>query len=131
MQQIALLVNSVTGGFLGWAASAEGLATIKDILHPIWQAIDGLDEPILQVGIAFAEMIGRSMGVSMAAGSSGLAGVLYKLAAVMDSVNADTVSAGFEKLGSTFNSVRNGISAVVGVVASAGGGRKEIRAALA
>ncbi len=114
--QIGKTVNSVAAGFLRWGSSAEGLQTINGIVHPIWQAIDGLDEPILQVGIAFAEMLSRIMGVSMEAGEQGLAGILYKLAAAMDKVNASTVSGGIEKLKGYYHSVADAVTTVVRVL---------------
>lgn len=113
MVQIGASVNRLATGFLNWAKSAEGVATIKNILHPIWQALDDLEGPLLRVSTAFLNMLGRIMGVSMAAGASGLAGVLEKLAQKFDSIDAESVSAGFEKIRSAVAAVREAFSTAV------------------
>jgi len=111
--QIGESVGVIVGKFMEWGSSAEGLQTINGILHPIWQSVDRLREPILQVGIAFAQMLGRIMGVSLAAGTSGLTDIMYRLAAAMDGVNAETVSEGLGKLKDTASTVGDVIGTVV------------------
>lgn len=110
MVQIGNTVNGIAKYFLAWGRSAQGIATIKNILHPIWQAFDDLDGPISRVVMSFTMMLGRIMGVSLAAGTSGLAGALENLADKMDAVNAETVSAGLEKLRSTADTVKGALS---------------------
>ncbi len=112
MVQIGKSVNNVAKGFLGWAKSAEGVSTIKNILHPIWQSLDDLQGPILRVGVAFANMLGRIMGVSAAAGANGLTGVLNKLADKFDMVDATLVTEGFTRLKTAAHGVHVALSTV-------------------
>lgn len=114
--QIGNSVNQVAAGFLHWAQTAQGVSSIKGILHPIWQALDNLEEPILRVGTSFLEMLGRIMGVSAEAGANGLATIFEKLAAAMDKVNADTVSGAFAKIKSAWDSTSGVVSKVIEVL---------------
>lgn len=119
MVAIGETVNDNTKFFLGWAKSTAGIKTLKNILEPISKAFKDLGPSVTGVAISFAQMLGRIMGVSMAAGSSGLTGVLDKLNQKMDAVNADTVSAGLDKLKSAASGVWNALTAVADVVRKA------------
>ena len=101
MVRIGNATNKVTTGFLKWANSAAGVKSIQGIVGPIGRSMERLAPHITRAATAFTGMLGRITGVSMAAGTSGLAGVLDKLSSMMDRVNKTSVGGGLSKLGST------------------------------
>lgn len=113
MLKIGGAANVVMKSFLGWANSTEGVKTIKNILDPIGETVGNLAPKIADVAISFAKMLGRIMGVSMAAGESGLTGVMDKLIGVMDRIDAESVGGGLSKLGDTVSAVRDAVSTLV------------------
>lgn len=114
MVNIGEAVNKVEKGFFRWANSAAGVKSIKGILDPIGHSAERLAPHITKVGISFASMLGRIMGVSTAAGTSGLAKVLDNVAEYMDKINKKTVGGGLTKLADTFHTIVNAIRTVVG-----------------
>jgi phage-related protein len=116
MVRIGKATGAVMRGFLGWANSARGVEAVRNIMGPIGDATERLAPAVTRVAISFASMLGRIMGVSMAAGTSGLTGILDRLADKFDSINAGTVSAGFEKLRSTASAVWGALTTVVDIV---------------
>mgnify|MGYP001952286846 CR=1 FL=1 len=114
MERIGRAANRVQREFLGWAKSADGVRTLRNILGPIGQAMEELAPHVSRVAISFARMLGRIMGVSMAVGKSGLAGALDWLADRMDRVNAGSVSDGLMRLRVAAAQVWRVISVVAG-----------------
>src|SRR5690606_40502905 len=74
MVQIGEATNKVTTGFLKWANSAAGVRAIRGIVEPIGKAMNDLAPSITRASISFTDMLGRTTGVTMAAGTAGLAG---------------------------------------------------------
>lgn len=110
MTRIGTATNRVLRGFLEWANSARGVETIKNILGPIGAAAERLAPAVTRVAISFASMLGRIMGVSLAAGESGLTGILNRLAEKFDKIDAESVSSGFEKIRDAAAKVRDVLS---------------------
>ncbi|MBA9003730.1 phage tail protein [Thermomonospora cellulosilytica] len=106
--------NTVQREFLGWAKSAPGLATLKGILDPISASMQALAPKVSKVAIEFVAMLGRIMGISTAAGTSGLGRVLDMVAEKLRGITAASVQGGLDKLASTFNTIRNVVSTVAG-----------------
>lgn len=105
MVRIGEATNKVTTGFLKWANSAAGVRAIRGIVEPIGKAMNDLAPSITRAAISFTDMLGRITGVSMAAGTSGLSGILDKLSDKMDRVNKTSVGGGLSKLGDTARKV--------------------------
>lgn len=114
MEHVGAAANRVQREFLGWARSTQGVQTLRGILEPISASMERLAPHVSRVAIAFAQMLGRVMGVSMAMGTRGLAGALDWLAQKLDAVQADRVQAALSKLGSTAMTVINAIRTVAG-----------------
>lgn len=110
MVRIGDATGKVTRGFLRWANTAEGVKAIKGIVDPIGRSMQQLAPHITRVTISFTAMLGRITGVSMAAGTKGLAGALDKLAGVMDRVDKTSVGGGLAKLGDAARTVRRWVS---------------------
>lgn len=119
MVHIGNAVNKVTTGFLKWANSAEGVKAIKGIVGPIGKSMEQLAPHITKVATSFVSMLGRITGVSMAAGTKGLAGALDHLAKMFDKISAKSVGGGIGKLKSTFETVKGVVEKVVGWVKKA------------
>lgn len=105
MVGIGEAANRVQKDFLKWGASADGLKTMKGILEPISASLKRLAPDISEAGIAFLRMLGRIMGVSTAAGEAGLTGILDKLTDKFNSIDAESVQGGFDKLARTWDQV--------------------------
>lgn len=116
MVRIGTSVNRVAKEFGEWLKTTEGVAAVNGILHPIWQAVERMEPAVNRLVVSFTSMLGRIMDVSLQAGTNGLTGVLDRLSTAMDNVDAESVSAGIEKLKSTFESVRNAGSKVADVL---------------
>lgn len=97
----------VTGGFLRWAKSTEGIKSLKGILNPIGASLLRLAPQVKTVGIEFAAMLGRIMGVSVAAGESGLSKVLDKITEKLKGITKKDVQDGLDKLKRSFETVRD------------------------
>jgi phage-related protein len=113
MVKIGQATNVVTKGFLGWAKSTAGLKSLHGILDPIGKSVTTLAPHVTQLAISFASMIGRIMGVSLAAGTGGLAGILDKLSGLLDRINAKTVGGGIAKMKEDFVSVIHAASTFI------------------
>lgn len=121
MNRIAVSTNKVVKGFLGWANSAPGIQALRNFTTSTALAFEKVAPAAQRLGIALAAMIGRISGVSLAAGSKGLTGVLDFLTDKLNGINEKTVSAGLDKLRSTFDSIRDAVVRVRDVVAIAMG----------
>ncbi|MGH3942510.1 MAG: phage tail protein [Pseudonocardiaceae bacterium] len=115
MDRIALSTNGVVRGFLNWANSAPGVSAIRSIVDSTASAVERVAPNIERFGISLVSMIGRISGVSLAAGSNGLAGVLDKLSEKMDRVNEASVQNGLSTLKDTYITVRDAVRAVVDI----------------
>lgn len=109
MNQIAGATNGVVTSTLRWLNTIPGQQAITNILGATGAAVQRLAPYLSSVTTSFIAMIGRIAGVSLAAGSNGLTGVLHKLEIIMDRVTGETVQAGLDKLKATFDSVRNAV----------------------
>lgn len=98
MNAIATSTNGVVKGTLSWANSTAGVMAIRNVIQSTSDAFASVAPHIQAVVIAFGNMLGRITAVSTAAGASGLSGVLDKLTAWMDKVNAATVLTGLDTL---------------------------------
>lgn len=114
MEGLGKAANRVQRDFLSWAASAEGIKTLKGILGPLSQMVQDLAPHVSRLVISFASMLGRIMGVSTALGTKGLAGALDWLAKKLDTVNAEKVRNGLTRLGNAGQKVIGVISVVAG-----------------
>lgn len=95
---IASTSNKVVKSLLAWGNSAAGVMAIRNIVVSSSDAFAGLAPHITAVVIAFGNMLGRITAVSTAAGEHGLSGILDKIAAYFDRVNAATVLKGLDDL---------------------------------
>lgn len=102
--------------FLSWGKSTEGIKALKGILFPLSDSMKELAPHVADVAIAFTKMLGRIMGVSAAAGTSGLAKVLDLVADKLDTITAKSVQGGFDKLTDTFWDVVGAGKVLVGWV---------------
>lgn len=116
MDRIAVATNGVVKRTLEWARSSAGITAIRNTINATSSATEMLGPHISRLVESFGNMIGRIAGVSMAAGSSGLAGVLDKLSGWMDRVNAATVQGGLDSLKEKFHAVRDAVEKVIGWV---------------
>lgn len=116
MVRIGDAVNTVQKGFLKWGASTEGVKAIKGFLDPIGETMNHLAPKVVDVGIAFAKMLGRITGVSMAAGEQGLSGILDKVIGLLDKIDAKSTGGGIEKLKNTFHTIMDVGSKVKDVI---------------
>jgi hypothetical protein len=98
-------VNIVERGFLSWAKSTDGVRTLNGILDPLSGSMKKLAPDVTEVAIAFTRMLGRIMGVSAAAGTSGLSRILDSLTEKLNSITAESVQGGFDDLVDTFHTV--------------------------
>lgn len=114
MVDVGKAANVAQKRFLGWAKSADGLRTIRGILEPISASMSKLAPKVSDLAISFTRMLGRIMGVSTAAGTSGLGKVLEWLTEKLDQVNAASVQGGLDKLKSTMTTIRDVVVTVVG-----------------
>jgi hypothetical protein len=105
MNTIATATNGVVRGTLAWANSTAGVMAIRNIVQSAGDAFAYVAPHITRVVIAFGNMLGRITAVSTAAGASGLAGVLDKVASYLDKVNAATVLTGFADLKAKWNEI--------------------------
>lgn len=98
MNTIATATNGVVKGTLAWANSTAGVMAIRNIVQSAGDAFAFVAPHIERVVIALGNMLGRITAVSTAAGASGLSGVLDRIAAYFDKVNAATVLKGLDDL---------------------------------
>lgn len=112
MNQIAIATNLVVDRFLTWGKSAAGVEAIRNLTYSTGTALQALGPHVSQLAESFGNMVGRIAGVSMAAGSSGLSGLLDKLSAAMDRVNAASVSGGLTTLKTKYEEVKGAIEKV-------------------
>lgn len=119
MVKIGDATNRVMREFLGWGKSTEGVKTLRKILDPIGESAGKLAPHISKAAISFTEMLGRIMGVSLAAGTSGLTGILDKLTEKMDKITAASVGGGLSKLKDTVLAIKDAISTLVGWIKKA------------
>ncbi|MGH3780697.1 MAG: phage tail protein [Pseudonocardiaceae bacterium] len=121
MNGIATSTNGVVKGMLAWGNSTAGVMAIRNITMSTSDAFASLAPHIQAVLVALGNMLGRITAVSTAAGASGLGGVLDKLTAWMDKVNAATVLSGLDKLKSDYSAVVGAITTFVGWLKTAYG----------
>lgn len=119
MDRIAVATNGVVKRTLEWAKSTAGITAIRNTVNATSSAVEMLGPHISRLVASLGNMIGRIAGVSMAAGSSGLAGVLDKLSGWMDRVNAATVQGGLDKLKADFMAVVHATERVIDVIKTA------------
>ena len=98
MNEIAKSTNGVVKGTLAWGNSTAGVMAIRNIVQSAGDAFAFVAPHITRVVIALGNMLGRITAVSTAAGASGLSGILDKVAAYFDRVNAATVLKGMADL---------------------------------
>jgi phage-related protein len=116
MNRISVATNGVVKGFLNWAKSKAGIASLRGITRATATAFEKVAPHVLKLGTALGEMIGRIAGVSLAAGSTGLVGVLDKVTAKLKTINAHTVRKGLEDLKSAFTSIKDAVVTVGGAI---------------
>jgi phage-related protein len=116
MVDIGKATNQAMKDFLAWGKSAEGLKAVKGIVGPIGTAVRDLGPHVSKVAISFTAMLGRIMGVSLAAGKNGLARVLDLVSAKLDTITAASVQAGLDKLRTAFTTVQGVVSTLAGWV---------------
>lgn len=116
MNQIATSTNLVVKGFLNWAKSTPGLVALRKVTSSAADAFADVAPHVLQLAIALGEMLGRISGVSLAAGSKGLAGVLDAVTAKLKTITAKSVQDGLDVLRKTFESVRSAVVKVGEVI---------------
>jgi len=114
MEGVGRAANRVQKDFLRWAKSTEGVRTLKRILEPISAAMQRLAPHVSKAAIAFAKMLGEVMGVSMAAGSKGLAGALDWLTEKMNAVSEAKTAGALKKLKDIAVGVANAVRIVAG-----------------
>jgi len=112
MDRIAVSTNKVVTRFLAWTSTAEGIGAIKNITKGTADLFDHLAPLVGAVATSFVAMLGRIMKVSVAAGGSGLAGVLMHVKDWLDSITAQSVQAGLDKLRSTFLAIKGAVETV-------------------
>lgn len=127
MDNIAFATNGVVTSTLKWLNTVPGMQAITNITSATGSAVLRLRQPLTDVVQSFIAMIGRIAGVSLAAGSGGLASVLEKLVGWMDRVTGESVQAGLDKLKSTFTSISNAVSTVARWVGIAVGFYRQYR----
>ena len=115
MNRIASATNGVISRFLEWGKSAAGVEAIRNLTYSTGLSMEVLGPHVSRVAESFGNMIGRIAGVSMAAGTNGLSGVLDRLAGWMDKVNAMTVSAGLQTMKNDFEAIWHAIERVIEV----------------
>jgi hypothetical protein len=125
MRKIGVEVNKVAFGMLTWVKTKPGAEAIGRTLTAIDKAVKGISTPITRVAMSFGEMVGRIAGVSLAAGKSGLTGVLNKLADAMDNVTESSVAKGLEDFGHKVDEIKTFILQAVDAVAKAYGWYKK------
>jgi len=113
MNRIASATNGVIDRFLTWGKSTAGVEAIRNLTYSTGLAMEVLGPHVSRVAESFGNMIGRIAGVSLAAGESGLAGVLDRLSGWFDRVNAVTVSTGLATLKTDYLAVRDAIADTV------------------
>lgn len=116
MLDVADAINMVVAGTLRWGQSTAGIQAIRAITVSTGLAMQQLAPHIVRVIESFGNMLGRIAGVSMAAGTSGLSGVLDRLAGWMDRVNAATVSTGLQKMKDDFLAIWGAIKRTIDVI---------------
>lgn len=119
MDKIAVSTNEVVKGFLAWANSASGLNTLREITFSTADAFAKVSPHVLALSTALLEMIGRISRVSLAAGSSGLNGVLDALTRKLNTITGASVQKGLDDLKRTFLTVRDVVVKVGEVVRTA------------
>lgn len=119
MNKIATATNGVITGFLEWGRSTAGVQAIRNLTTATGNSMISLGPHVTRLVTSFGAMVGRIAEVSLAAGSSGLAGVLDRLSGWMDRVNAATVSNGLAKLKADYEAVKSAIEGAVGWVRQA------------
>jgi phage-related protein len=112
MNNIAYATNGVVTSTLKWLNTVPGMQAVTNITSATGSAVLRLRGPLEQVVQSFIAMVGRIAGVSLAAGSGGLAGVLQKLSGWMDRVTSESVQAGLDKLKSSFLAVKGAVETV-------------------
>lgn len=105
MNEIATSTNKVVKGTLAWANSTAGVMAIRNIVQSAGDAFAFVSPHIERVVIALGNMLGRITAVSTAAGASGLSGVLDKVAAYLDKVDAASVLKGLDGLKTSLGQV--------------------------
>lgn len=113
MNEIAKSTNGVLKGTLAWTNSAAGIMAIRNIVQSSGDAFATVAPHIQSVVIALGNMLGRITAVSTAAGASGLSGVLDKLTAWMNKVDAASVLSGIDKLKADFVAIKSAIENVI------------------
>lgn len=114
MTSLGQSANRVQKDFLKWAKSTDGLKTLRGILEPLSKMVTNLAPHVSALGIAFARMLGRVMGVSTAMGTKGLAGALDWLTKKLNGINADNTSNALTKIANAGRTVMKVISMVAG-----------------
>jgi len=109
MNNIARSTNGVIRGTLKWLNTTRGMQAITNITSSIGAAMLRLGPNVTSVVTSFVAMLGRISGVSLAAGESGLSGVLHKLEIVLDRITAESVQAGLDSLRTTFLAVKGAV----------------------
>lgn len=113
MVDIADATNTVVSGTLRWGQSTAGITAIRSLTVSTGLAMQDLAPHVVRVAESFGNMVGRISAVSLAAGSSGLSGVLDRLSGWMDRVNAATVSSGIDRLKSAYEATKGAIESVI------------------
>jgi phage-related protein len=116
MNQIATSTNLVVKGFLNWAKSTPGLVALRKVTSSAADAFADVAPHVLSLATALGEMLGRISGVSLAAGSKGLVGVLDAVTAKLKTITAKSVQDGLDVLRKTFESVRSAVVKVGEVI---------------
>lgn len=112
-------VNKVIRDLLRWGSSTAGIKATKELTNATATGMARLAPEITRVVTSFGNMIGRIAQVSVAAGASGLGGILDWLADRMDRVNAASVSTSLAELRNKYDSVKDAVMRVVEAIKEA------------
>lgn len=112
IDNIAKATNGVLGDTLRWVNTQRGQQAITNITSATGAAMLRLSKPLSSVVTSFIAMVGRIAGVSLAAGESGLSGVLHKVEIMLDRITAESVQGGLDKLKSTFLAIKGAVEVV-------------------
>lgn len=112
IDNIARATNGVIKDTLRWVNTSRGQQAITNITSATGAAMLRLAPAVSSVATSFIAMLGRISGVSLAAGESGLTGVLHKVEIMLDRITAESVQGGLDKLRSTFVAVAGAVQTV-------------------
>lgn len=112
-------VNKVIRDLLRWGSSTAGMKATEELTNATAMGMARLAPEITRVVTSFGNMIGRIAQVSVAAGASGLGGILDWLADRMDRVNAASVSTSLAELRNTYDTVKDAVIRVVEAIKEA------------